>query len=70
MPGVVLAIAVWLPQVLNLVSAASLRYQDSTKPPGSLKFGRDGTIQISILEDLHFGESMSAQPAKPVVLHR
>ena len=70
MPSVVLAIAVWLPHVLNSVSAASLRYQDSTKPPRSLKFGRDGTFQISILEDLHFGESTSAQPTKAVVLYR
>lgn len=29
---------------------------------GPLRFSQDGTFQISVMQDLHFGESMSPNP--------
>jgi hypothetical protein len=36
---------------------AAKRYTNSSSPTAPLQFGADGTFQISIFEDLHFGEN-------------
>ena len=41
-----------------ILPASEAKYDNSSDPFGPLKFQRDGTFQISIFEDLHFGESM------------
>ena len=43
----------------SFVSASLQTKLGKTCAPRPLKFQRDGTFQISILEDLHFGESKS-----------
>lgn len=46
---------------LAMIAALPLeakRFTNSSNLYGPLKFKADGTFQISIFEDLHFGESM------------
>lgn len=47
----------------SLQAALPTRYaaSNSGSPFGPLKFREDGTFQISVFEDLHFGESMNFQ---------
>jgi hypothetical protein len=43
--------------VVSASAQTSLASRNKTCAPRPLKFQRDGTFQISIMEDLHFGES-------------
>lgn len=47
----------------SLQAVLPTRYaaSNSGSPFGPLKFREDGTFQISVFEDLHFGESMDFQ---------
>lgn len=42
---------------IQAVLPATFATSDGSSPFGPLKFREDGTFQISIFEDLHFGES-------------
>ena len=43
--------------IAAVLPACDAKYYNSSNPFGPLKFQTDGTFQISIFEDLHFGES-------------
>ena len=56
----VLLVAAGLHMLSPVSAAPALASRDTARFSGRLKFERDGTFQISILEDLHFGESRSS----------
>lgn len=55
-PWVIAGVAV-LYAAPSLQTFLPRRYTNHSDPFGPLTFSEDGTFQISILEDLHFGES-------------
>lgn len=55
--------------VTLVVNFIGLSAQKAPEPLAPLKFAEDGTFQISILEDLHFGESKLAEDSNTLKLH-
>ena len=52
-----LSLLLGLLSIAAVLPASNAKYYNSSQPFGPLKFQADGTFQISIFEDLHFGES-------------
>lgn len=47
----------WVCALTGAVSGASIPRGHPSKPAGPLRFNADGSFQISVLQDTHFGES-------------
>lgn len=60
----VLAVLICVASMLDAKPLAK-KVVNSTNPFGPLTFSSDGTFQISIFEDLHFGESNTSHSDIP-----
>lgn len=59
------AFAMWKPLAAVALFAAPSLQSAIGKTVAPLRFSKNGTFQISILEDLHFGESKSTKSSIP-----